>query len=64
MSKVTGKRHTWINPRALGYSSLGDYESCRECGVVKGFHNVDALTCKGVVHVALRATDGNDGGRP
>lgn len=50
----TGRKHVWINPRDLGYMSLGDYESCRDCGKVKNAHNVDAETCPGVVRVTLR----------
>jgi hypothetical protein len=52
--RFTDRAHVWINPRDLGYMNLGDYESCRDCGVVKNERNVDARTCRGIVQVTLR----------
>lgn len=47
--------HVWFNPHRNGYPRLGDYESCRKCGVVKNERNAEAKTCRGIVRVGLRA---------
>lgn len=51
---VTGRSHTWVKPRAIGYYNLGDYDSCLECGVVKNTNNAVGLTCRGRVEITLR----------
>lgn len=47
-------KHEWWNAHRNGYPNLGDYDSCRKCGVVKNDKNVDKDTCRGIVKVCLR----------
>lgn len=54
MRPSTGRHHTWINPRELGYQHLGDDLSCRDCGVIRSELNRNADNCPGRVEVALR----------
>jgi len=55
MRPSTGRHHTWINPRDFGFLHLGDYLSCRDCGVIRSELNRNADNCPGVVEVALRS---------
>ena len=55
MAKETGRKHNWFNPSKAGYPNLGDYESCRDCGLVKNVRSADAATCRGRVRVTLRS---------
>jgi hypothetical protein len=54
MRPETGLKHDWINPRVLGYTNLGDFESCRKCGVVRNDKIENVPNCPGIVKIALR----------
>jgi hypothetical protein len=54
MAQETGRKHDWFKPAENGYPNLGDYESCRLCGILKNAKNADATTCRGLVRVTLR----------
>lgn len=56
-----GLRHDWFLPSDAGYTSIGDYESCRRCGVVRSERNAALENCNGVVRIALRGDQDNPG---
>lgn len=47
------QHHEWFNPHDI-YLNLGDYESCKKCGIVKNERNTLACTCPGRIMVVLR----------
>lgn len=50
--------HEWFRPRENGYPNLGDYESCKKCGVIRQANgSSDSRECRGVVRILPRTND-------